>query len=503
MAHSTGFNFRNMRIKIRITVGVFILSFLNIAHGQGISVANLEQQFKKHELYHETETHKAIKLYTNWCQESEKIGYKRGMAYCHYKLSESYSVLWETDQVILHAEKSEQIAREINDYFILSNAISLRAFAVGSVKSYDISKAILKESMVYAKKIPDNDKRHITIGMLYFSMASIYSYDTKIQIDSALYYNNKSLQVYQKLAPGFIRNRDVGAAYVAIGENYLYKKQYDKAEAYIKKGLELPKPKGYGFYDVYGYQALGSIYRAKKEYPLSVEYYKKAIAQAKEYKNAWSLKDLYLELSNAYIDINENDSSKISLSRYSQLHDSLDLAERMRVDKTTKVILENQTAAMEKTKVRLYIVIAFAVILLLALAYFSNELYKRYLKEKNEKKEQEASLLDKKTKLNVMSLRVSTSYDEIIVLAKNGDPKFATLFKELYPEFYDKLMHLQPNLTLIEQKFCFFLKLKFSTKEIAEYTYVTPKAIQNRKNRIRKRLGIADNEDIYQWIENL
>ena len=143
------------------------------------------------------------------------------------------------------------------------------------------------------------------------------------------------------------------------------------------------------------------------------------------------------------------------------------------------------------------------VILLLALAYFSNELYKRYLKEKNEKKEQEASLLDKKTKLNVMSLRVSTSYDEIIVLAKNGDPKFATLFKELYPEFYDKLMHLQPNLTLIEQKFCFFLKLKFSTKEIAEYTYVTPKAIQNRKNRIRKRLGIADNEDIYQWIENL
>lgn len=123
--------------------------------------------------------------------------------------------------------------------------------------------------------------------------------------------------------------------------------------------------------------------------------------------------------------------------------------------------------------------------------------------EKSESRKKEAHLLDNKAKLNVMSLRVSTSYEEIIFLAKSGDPKFATLFKELYPDFYNKLMELQPDLTLIEQKFCFFLKLNFSTKEIAEYTFVTPKAIQNRKNRIRKRLGIADNEDIYQWIENL
>jgi len=125
------------------------------------------------------------------------------------------------------------------------------------------------------------------------------------------------------------------------------------------------------------------------------------------------------------------------------------------------------------------------------------------LYEKSESRKKEAHLLDNKAKLNVMSLRVSTSYEEIIFLAKSGDPKFATLFKELYPDFYNKLMELQPDLTLIEQKFCFFLKLNFSTKEIAEYTFVTPKAIQNRKNRIRKRLGIADNEDIYQWIENL
>jgi hypothetical protein len=32
------------------------------------------------------------------------------------------------------------------------------------------------------------------------------------------------------------------------------------------------------------------------------------------------------------------------------------------------------------------------------------------------------------------------------------------------------------------------------------YTFVTPKAVQNRKNRIRKKLNIPSEEDINVWI---
>ncbi|RZJ49284.1 MAG: hypothetical protein EOO19_05800, partial [Chryseobacterium sp.] len=68
----------------------------------------------------------------------------------------------------------------------------------------------------------------------------------------------------------------------------------------------------------------------------------------------------------------------------------------------------------------------------------------------------------------------------------------------------EKLAQIQPNLQNSELIFCIYLKLNLSTKEIATYTFVTPKAVQNRKNRIRKKLNIASSVDIYKWFdENL
>ena len=92
--------------------------------------------------------------------------------------------------------------------------------------------------------------------------------------------------------------------------------------------------------------------------------------------------------------------------------------------------------------------------------------------------------------------------DEIIRLAKENSPRLLSKSKLLYPEFFQKLAEIQPNLQNSELIFCIYLKLNLSTKEIATYTYVTPKAVQNRKNRIRKKLNIASSVDIYKWFDH-
>jgi DNA-binding CsgD family transcriptional regulator len=51
--------------------------------------------------------------------------------------------------------------------------------------------------------------------------------------------------------------------------------------------------------------------------------------------------------------------------------------------------------------------------------------------------------------------------------------------------------------------FCAYLYLNFSSKDIAQYTFVTPRAVQIRKNRLRKKLNINSEEDIYLWIKNI
>ncbi|MBW8522662.1 hypothetical protein K0U91_14225 [Chryseobacterium chendengshani] len=95
----------------------------------------------------------------------------------------------------------------------------------------------------------------------------------------------------------------------------------------------------------------------------------------------------------------------------------------------------------------------------------------------------------------------SLAEDEILRLAKENSPRLLSKFKNLYPAFFEKLSTIQQNLQNSELIFCIYLKLNLTTKEIATYTFVTPKAIQNRKNRIRKKLNIPSTVDIYKWFD--
>lgn len=93
--------------------------------------------------------------------------------------------------------------------------------------------------------------------------------------------------------------------------------------------------------------------------------------------------------------------------------------------------------------------------------------------------------------------------EEILRLAKENSPRLLSKYKSVYPDFFLKLSEINANLQNSEIIFCIYLKLRLTTKEIAIYTFVTPKAIQNRKNRLRKKLGISSDTDIYKWFDNL
>lgn len=100
-------------------------------------------------------------------------------------------------------------------------------------------------------------------------------------------------------------------------------------------------------------------------------------------------------------------------------------------------------------------------------------------------------------------VNLSKAKEELIALGKNSAPEFVMKFKEAYPELCEKLFRIQPNLVNSELAFCAYLKLNFTTKEIARYISVTPRAVQMRKNRIRKRLNISAGEDLYLWMDRV
>jgi DNA-binding CsgD family transcriptional regulator len=73
----------------------------------------------------------------------------------------------------------------------------------------------------------------------------------------------------------------------------------------------------------------------------------------------------------------------------------------------------------------------------------------------------------------------------------------------LYPDFENKLLDINPKLTNSELEFCAFLRLNFSSKEIANYTFISVRTVQNKKYRLRNKLKIPNETDTYVFFNNM
>ena len=91
----------------------------------------------------------------------------------------------------------------------------------------------------------------------------------------------------------------------------------------------------------------------------------------------------------------------------------------------------------------------------------------------------------------------------LVKLAMNDDIAFIPKIKYAFPDLYDHLIHINPEMTTDEFKLCALLKLGFTTKDIAEYNHLSVRTIQTRKSRLRKSFGIDAEVDLYKWIDNV
>ena len=65
------------------------------------------------------------------------------------------------------------------------------------------------------------------------------------------------------------------------------------------------------------------------------------------------------------------------------------------------------------------------------------------------------------------------------------------------------MKELDPSIRSSELYFCALAYLNFSTKDIANFTFVTNRAVQVRKNRMRKKYNIPSEVDFNEWFRNL
>ncbi|MGM5631994.1 hypothetical protein O2K51_13940 [Apibacter raozihei] len=92
---------------------------------------------------------------------------------------------------------------------------------------------------------------------------------------------------------------------------------------------------------------------------------------------------------------------------------------------------------------------------------------------------------------------------ELTQLAVTKDPSFFSIFTKVYPSFCHILLDSAPNLTLSELELCAYIKLNFSTKEIAQYASLSVRAVEGRKFRIRKKLNMKSEKELVSWMMDI
>jgi tetratricopeptide (TPR) repeat protein len=131
------------------------------------------------------------------------------------------------------------------------------------------------------------------IGICYFNMDNFKSLD----------YYNKSLEYVRLLAridPSYPTGEREVMIYINIGSAYLSHYEFDKAQEYFEKALQLNATLNNPYTEGSLYNNLGIVYKEKKDFEKAFQYYSKALAIRTELKDTLGMAQTYNNLGDAY-----------------------------------------------------------------------------------------------------------------------------------------------------------------------------------------------------------
>lgn len=101
-----------------------------------------------------------------------------------------------------------------------------------------------------------------------------------------------------------------------------------------------------------------------------------------------------------------------------------------------------------------------------------------------------------KNKLHEMDLELDN-------FVKTDDQTFEMQMDEYNQEFMQLLKTRYPFITLHDQRICLYIKTGMSSQEIADIMNMLPSSIYISRSRLRKKLGLENDQDLYGFLTQL
>lgn len=459
----------------------------NIPHTDKKTVDSLLVYSFQHFLKQDTEEN--IKAASEALRISKAIDYSGGKAKSYFYLARALSYLGEYNKSLEYLQLSEQEPYIINNVDIHSEICRIR----GQVFMYlGLPTAAINEfhkGLGYVSQIKEADKRKYCTSLVYENLS--ISYKNDLQHDSMFYYLNKNKEVLRD--QNFPNNSyNKLNLYTLYGNYYTQVEKYDSANYFFSKALGIAKENGLD-YTSWAYKHRGDMQYKQNNPDSALTYYQLALKNLTKTQMINEFSELYKQIAKVYEMKGISDSVKIYKNKAVEIDNKLFNEKQKTIENALKIIIEEEKSKLDNSfrdKFRRLAYIIAGISMVGVIVWLRWRSVQRKKIGKFEKKVED------------LQLRLTNNIQEAIELAKANDSTFITRFMNLFPGFTKNIYEKHPDLISSEFWFCAMIFLDFSSKEIAQYSFVEHRSVQIRKSRLRKKLKIDSETDLYYYIKS-
>lgn len=395
------------------------------------------------------------------------------------------------------------------------------------IEKFDVALKYYFEALnIYNKSVESGKlmKELKNIQALYNNIGNIYL--SKNELDTAIEYYLKGLTIAEQK----LDYANIGNICNNLGKLEDQKKNFDKAYTFLDKSLQarlkINDKSGIAksYYSLANHylemhQPKEALVYAEKSYALSTQLSEPLIKKI----SSMFLYRIYRDLGNwekaltYHVIFKEASDSLINDNKIQELT-------RLQMQYEYEKIEKDNLAKQQKTKLTYIILLSTvtSLLVILALLFFLSRSRTSRIKLEKEKLEKDMLIKNKELTTNViyllqknelinsitsrlLKLKENLKAENVLpvqkiiidlqsITEKEVWEEFEYRFQSVHEEFYQNLKKKFPDLSPSEIKLAAFLRLNMTTKEIASITNQSVNSLETARYRLRKKLGISNQE---------
>ncbi|WP_282136707.1 tetratricopeptide repeat protein [Seonamhaeicola maritimus] len=456
----------------------------------------------------------------------------------HEDYSNSYNNLWEA---LLLAESKEndlelyKIHRRFSMLFTIfekdDEALSHKQLTL------KLCKKLIKESVLEEDKIISS----------YFSIAKHYS--NTLDYEKAIKYLDSCQLINRSSKKNNLNN---GFVLAELGKIKMFLGDYAQAEKLLNQAIEIFIIDE-ASYLIFAYAYLAELKDRQNLKQAAISNYLNCLESINGLNAHIDLRpDILDRLSKLYFNQNKDSIAYSYLKEAKSINDSLFNVKKIgsqlfsmrnkykeAIDSKNEQLKNNELLLARESQSNLQLKVLISILLLIVVVVsfivFNYSQKKKHLNEKREmtlssKHEKDKAreilnvknkeltaytlqLIDKDRVVNELYQYIQTRIDEKTDLdhlkrhvAGNNKKmweEFNTRFIDVNANFYANLRAKHPKLTPTERKYCALIKLKFSSKDMAQLLLVSLETVHITRHRLRKKMNLQQRDNLSNYIAEI